>query len=231
MTSQYTYLNTFRYERKYATLKDNSYIETSLKTHPAIFSQIYNQRYINNIYFDTSKLDFFYDNVEGKAQRYKFRIRWYGQLFGKINSPILEVKIKQGNVSTKKSFFLNSFDFSNNYNIEQISKLVNNSDVEDNIKAIFNSLHPTLINRYNRKYFLDFSKNYRTTIDYQIEYYNPYLSNFDKFKYTDNENVLELKYDQSLDQQAKIISDYLPYRLTKNSKYVKGIIKFYKIID
>lgn len=231
MSSQYTYLDTYRYERKYTTFRDDKYIETSLKTHPAIFSEIYTKRYINNIYFDTSKLDFFYDNVGGKAKRYKFRIRWYGDLFGTINSPILEVKIKDGNVVTKNSFFLNSFELSNNYNINQILEVVNKSNVEERIKGMFNCLHPTLINRYNRKYFLDLSKNYRTTIDYNIEFYNPFLANFDKFKYIDNENVLELKYDQSLDKEAKIISDYLPYRLTKNSKYVKGIKKFYKIID
>jgi len=35
---------------------------------------------------------------------------------------------------------------------------------------------------------------------------------------------LELKYEESEDNNAKDILNYLPFRQTKNSKYVTGIL-------
>ena len=37
----------------------------------------------------------FFDNVYGNVNKIKPRIRWYGELFGLVEHPILEYKIKQ----------------------------------------------------------------------------------------------------------------------------------------
>ena len=47
----------------------------------------------------------------------------------------------------------------------------------------------------------------------------------------DNKIVVELKYDQEKNDEAQEIGTNLPFRLTKNSKYVTGIEKFYEVID
>ncbi len=231
-TQEYTKLDTYRYERKYTVEKLLDFqVENIIKFHPALFSEIFNERYINNVYFDTERFDFYYDNVNGKDNRIKFRIRWYGDLFGEIKKPILELKIKKGVVGTKRSFFLKPFYFDNNFNVNNFIEIINKSDLPDEVKLKISNLKPTLINRYKRKYFRDASGDYRITTDKEISYFsvaNRYISNpvIDT-----NKIVVELKYDYQVNDEAQAIGTNLPFRLTKNSKYVTGIEKFYEVID
>ena len=87
----------WRYERKFfiSGLKKED-IEFMVKLHPAIFREIYHERTVNNLYFDSYEMKSYLDNVSGNSQRAKVRIRWYGDLFGIIEKPVLEVKIKRG---------------------------------------------------------------------------------------------------------------------------------------
>ncbi len=230
----YTELKTYRYERKYAidTLH-NFQVEQIIKLHPSAFTEIYHQRYINNIYFDTPGFDFYYDNVEGKDKRVKFRIRWYGNLFGKIEKPVLEIKIKKGVVGIKRSYFLNSFHFTGNFDLTTLIEIVKTSGVPEDVLLRMNNLKPALINRYQRKYFRDFSGLFRITIDKDISYF-PAKDQLNFAKFSGREEhlvVVELKYDSGLNGEATEISNHLPFRLTKNSKYVRGIEHFYEVID
>src|SRR3989338_3942059 len=87
----------YRYERKFIIEKTCN-PEFLVKHHPANFIKQHNLRQINNIYFDTPNYSSYTDNKEGNPQREKIRIRWYGEPFGKINNPILEIKQKQGEI-------------------------------------------------------------------------------------------------------------------------------------
>ncbi len=231
----YTRLENFRYERKFtADVIDAFHAEQILKLHPAFFSEIFNERYINNVYFDTPRFDFYYDNVEGKNERIKFRVRWYGDLFGKIERPILELKIKKSNVGIKKSYFLNSFEFTEDFNFEILNKIIQNSDdVPQDIKLKMQNLQPVLVNRYSRKYFSDITNEFRITIDKEVSFFDIKSGKFSVFsEVKDLSNiVIELKYDKNLNEQATEIANYLPFRLTKNSKYVTGIEQFNYTID
>jgi hypothetical protein len=40
-------------------------------------------------------------------------------------------------------------------------------------------------------------------------------------------SILELKYDHEQDEEAGFITNHLPFRMTKSSKYVMGIESFY----
>jgi hypothetical protein len=46
----------------------------------------------------------YWDNVSGLSKRVKVRIRWYGDLYGHIQSPILEFKIRNNTLGSKVSF-------------------------------------------------------------------------------------------------------------------------------
>ena len=53
----------YRYERKFfisELTKDE--VESLVRLHPAWFSEIYNQRFVNNIYFDSLNLTNYLDN-------------------------------------------------------------------------------------------------------------------------------------------------------------------------
>ena len=99
----------YRYERKFFI--DNltiEKIESIVRLNSFVFSEIYSSRYINNIYFDTYSFSNYFDNVDGLSDRFKVRIRWYGELFGIINEPKLEIKLKKG--ATRKKI-VNSYGF------------------------------------------------------------------------------------------------------------------------
>lgn len=218
--------NNFRYERKFFISELSKYeIETIVKMHPSMFGEIYYERNINNIYFDSFDMANFFDNVDGQSQRVKFRIRWYGKLLGLIDKPVLEVKIKQGQLGSKLHYPLESFCLDENLTNGKLKEIINTSQIPHDIKYILQSLNYTLLNRYSRKYFQSKDKKYRVTIDSDMKYvhlshlYNSYLNELVDYLH----NILELKYDKDDDEEARIITRNFPFRMTKSSKYVTGI--------
>jgi len=218
----------YRYERKFFISDITKHnVESVVKLHPAMFSAIFHQRFVNSIYFDAINFGNYFDNVNGSSHRMKIRIRWYGELFGHINKPVLELKIKNESLNRKQVYSLYPFDFNNNFTAEEILNIINKSDVPEIIKI--NSLKPVLLTRYRRKYFKSADGNYRITIDTDLVFYHIYFQkNLFINKLTDDINViLELKYNQNVDNKANYITNFFPFRLSKSSKYVTGIDKLY----
>lgn len=219
--------NDGRFERKFViTNLDKDSILSVIKHNSGLFSEIFHERIVNNIYLDSFDLTSYEDNVIGSSDRSKFRIRWYGNTFGKVERPILEIKSKSSDVGFKKSFELNSFIVNDSFSFEKVIKCL---DSESNLpKSVLNnlkSLHLSLLNRYRRRYFLSADKKFRLTLDYDLEYFR--IDNVSN-RFIDNikENdvfIVELKYDKSYDNFAKKITDEFPFRLNKNSKYVNGV--------
>ena len=219
-----------RYERKFLiTDYSHSEVKQLLKFHPACFSEIFYERNVNNIYFDTLGMNHYYDNIEGTTERLKIRIRWYGDLFGNIQKPVLEYKIKKGLLGKKKSYSLNPFILDNKFNKQQIITSINNKIIPQLIKDEVVSLNPVLLNCYTRNYFLSADKNFRITIDHHLNYYGiGYTENTFCNRYVDHKTiVLELKYDSSLENDAKEVGNLLPFALTKSSKYLQGLDRIF----
>jgi|TARA_B100001964_G_C14247838_1_gene608376 SPX domain protein involved in polyphosphate accumulation len=225
-------IENYRYERKFVISSKHitkNEIENIIKLHPAIFREIYSERYVRNIYFDLIGLDNYLENVDGNTDRVKVRIRWYGNMLGQIKTPILELKIKKGLLGTKKQFSLSPFVLSDNINtINSIDffSLIENSGITNQIDRLkLKSIIPQLLNGYKRRYFLSNDKKYRITIDSEQVFSrlgkrNNSLIN----KYKNNSTiVLELKYNFSDDKDVEKITKHFPFRLSKNSKYVNGI--------
>ena len=94
-----------RYERKYKVSDLHHHvILQNIRMHPAGLRQIYPDRQINNIYFDSIGLQCYHDNVDGIAERKKFRVRWYGDDVRVIENPNLEIKYRVNEVGSKKIF-------------------------------------------------------------------------------------------------------------------------------
>ena len=219
-----------RYERKFRvdqiTLAD---IENIIRLHPAGFIQAYPLRNVNNIYFDTLNMQTFSDNRDGVANRTKFRIRWYGELFGEIKKPVLELKIKRNLVGEKNYFPLNPFVLEPNITKQDIHKVITDTDMPEETKQRMLKLRPVLLNRYTRKYFISADGQYRLTLDCVLYYYriqgmnNSFLHYHMDRRFT----IIELKYSMELDSSAHKISGHFPFRMTKNSKYVDGVALLY----
>jgi hypothetical protein len=214
-----------RYERKF--LVSDMYfhdIEQQVRIHPAAFSSIFFPRYINNVYLDTNELDFFYDNVSGKGSRKKVRIRWYADQFGNIEKPVLEFKVREGMLGNKLSFRLKPFAFNGGFNYETLLQVIDASDLPTWARELLHQVKPALMNRYRRHYFMSFDTKFRLTLDNELSYFgigndnNTFLE-----KYTNDDTIVELKYERVHDDEAPNVTNKLPFRLTKSSKYVNGV--------
>jgi hypothetical protein len=216
----------FRYERKFVSTNLSKYeVESIIKLHPAIFSEVYPQRFVNNIYLDTSQLSSYFDNEDGVNKRVKTRIRWYHDLFGAIADPCLELKIKDGYLGGKLRIPLQSFYLDQNCSMAVLQNVFATSNLSSLLREQLKSMSLALLNRYARKYFESADHKFRITLDSDLEYFtiNDCCNSFTARLMDTQKVIVELKYDQADDDQARFITNYRPFRLTKNSKYVTGI--------
>ena len=99
----------YRFEKKYNL--DTQYLTNFLlELNNFGFFETFEKRRINNIYYDNNSYSNFWDNVDGVSKRIKPRVRWYGELFGQSNK-VLELKIKNGLVGTKKYIPIGEISF------------------------------------------------------------------------------------------------------------------------
>lgn len=216
-----------RYETKFkVTYFNYQEIEYLIKTHPALFYKIYQERKINNIYFDTYDLSSYRDNVEGERDRQKIRIRWYGKTFGTVNNPVLEIKNKRGPLGWKDRYKIDSFDLPQNGSFAY--RKIINSLIKNHGNDLINlkSLRPYLLNNYEREYFLSKDNKFRITLDKNMDYFSLVPFSHQLKTFADEEStILEIKYDQIHAEDAENITQMFPNRVTKSSKYVFGIEK------
>ena len=220
-----------RCERKFLVSELSAQeIEEVILLHPALFSPLHHERFINNIYFDSLEFLSFYEAQDGTTPRKKIRIRWYGDLAGQINEPVLEIKRKSGIIGKKYFHALSGFSFENFFSEpETLERIINSISVED-FKKELTFLVPALMNRYHRKYFLSADGHYRITLDSNISFFpiDPISSMLFESEKFEPYNVLELKYNHAKDADACEITKHFPFRLTKSSKYVMGVLKLYQ---
>jgi len=203
--------HSWRYEIKYVIdIRDFDALRKMIAHHPASFSKAFPDRRVNNIYLDTLDFVKVRENLAGISDRDKYRIRWYGNDHIEAEKT-LEQKIKKNSLGRKNHY-----------------KLGKSFELPKSANAQFLKLTPTLQNSYNRSYFLDLSNKFRLTIDTQISYLMP-QSNLPNPGFSDYENyaIMEMKFDQSDFQYFEEIEKHISFRVSKNSKYVNGVMKLY----
>ena len=220
--------NDYRFEHKFfiSNLSEDE-VESIIKLHPAFFSERFYKRSVNNIYLDSPNFKNYFDNVNGISERIKIRIRWYGNLFGIVKNPYLEIKIKNNNLGQKVLYSLSNFSLDKNFSIDTIYQIFQNSKIPEFLKSELKSLNFSILNSYKRKYFESENKDFRLTIDSNMKFYEllPKQNNF-LFDYKDYLNiVLELKCNKDKEELISNITNYFPFRITKSSKYIFGVEK------
>ncbi|WP_269622919.1 VTC domain-containing protein [Prochlorococcus marinus] len=215
----------YRHEKKFV---DNSNLESLdiLQTIiPSGISEIYSERRINSIYYDTDSLYLANLNIDGIGYRDKFRIRYYGSKTD-LEKPKLEIKSKRGLVGHKINIDINIESlFKNQFNL---SFLAIDSNIPNNLTNLLYIIKPLIIVSYNRRYYLSNCSAYRVTFDKDIEYN---LFNYDLQNrkipligsIPDSNRIIEIKYNAKDSNDASLISQNFPYRLTSCSKYINGL--------
>ncbi|HSG67577.1 MAG TPA: polyphosphate polymerase domain-containing protein [Bacteroidales bacterium] len=219
-----------RYERKFALRSfDFHQVLNMIKHHPDGFREIYSKRQVNNIYLDTLDLKTYFDNVHGNTTRVKVRIRWYGDTFGTVDKPVLELKIKNGLSGKKRSFQLNPFTLDRNFTIDTLKEALEHPVLPAWVKEKLSGYRPSLLNSYLRNYFVSSDRKVRITIDEKLTYYRIGARNNSFVQHFQDPGaiIVEMKYDLEASDSASAISQHFPMRMTKSSKYVNGIDIFH----
>lgn len=215
----------WRYERKFRVEGlAAAEVRALVRLHPAVFSEIYEPRWVDNLYLDTPGRSEVQRTVDGLSRRAKFRIRWYGPLFGRIERPALEIKRKEGQRGSKSAFPLPPFELGPGFSAERLAAWLAKASLPDEVRAALAPLEPVLLNRYRRAYYLSGDRAFRLTLDSELEFYElRQLDNAFLHRRSDPDLILELKYGGDEDDEADRITAAFPFRLTKSSKYANGV--------
>lgn len=218
-----------RYERKFL-LEDFDRVQARalILSHPAMFTEPYPPRYINNIYFDTPWMDHYDANISGSPNRGKVRLRWYHDLCGEIADGTLEFKNKRGWVGWKESYPFPAFRFDPGLTHRELQAVIRNSDLPVAVIERLCGYSVSLVNRYRREYFATVDHRFRVTLDTDLSYYRVGRLSNSLFACSVDHGVIvvELKYSSEDELQAQRIASWFPFRLTRSSKYVRGVDYF-----
>lgn len=217
----------YRYEIKFVFSRaDRRAVAQKIKTNPALFSEIFFPRWVNNIYYDTPVLGAYYSTINGFSPRVKVRIRWYGNLFGNIN-PTLEFKLKRSNKNTKVSFGLIPIEIASKMSLFQLKRgILENKSLPHEIKNIMKLLRPTAITRFLRGYYLSEDKKFRITIDSKLGFASLLRThNFSNIKPApDGLVIVEIKFAADCKGASRITNDFASrFQLSRMSKYSMGL--------
>ena len=188
-------------------------------------TKVYPDRQINNIYFDDLYYTALRDNIVGLSKREKYRIRWHGETFSEIDEPVLEIKRKNGLMGTKDNYKINPITVEkNHFSPRRILDSVLHSEVPEIIKCQTTQQRATLLNSYNREYFALPDHSVRITFDRGLSFY-PITSEYGQILncYVQRDCIMEVKYSEHFRIEAESFMNSLPFRMTRNSKYVQGL--------
>ena len=214
-----------RFERKFVTDAMSALdLDTMLRVHPSHFVIAYPDRWINNIYLDTENLTCYQDHIRGTRSRAKFRVRWYGDLLQEAAKPVLEIKRKTGMVGSKLRFQLPEFNSKTGLNDRALKELIRSAGIDERIVGWVEPMRCVVGNRYRRTYFVTCDNEFRMTIDRDLEFFGiPDRGEKLEAPIEETTIVLELKYQNELDAQVNYITQNLPVRVNRMSKYILGI--------
>lgn len=216
-----------RYERKFVIHNGRlPEVLELVRRHPALFREVYPPRAVNNIYLDTPTLQDYRAHVNGTAERLKTRIRWYGPLQGEAATPALEQKLKHGLVGCKLMHPLPPLHVNGGIVRSALETVLDRAALPDLLRSQLRHREPSLVNRYQRRYFLSADRRFRLTVDSDLEFHAPADDagrHLCRPGSRDHDIVLELKFAPANAPFADAVANALPCRLTRCSKYVLGI--------
>jgi len=208
-----------RYELKYAIdhIDHHAIVAELLSRHPSSFTRLFPDRQVNNIYFDTSQFHCFHQNIEGQPRRRKLRIRWYGTNSISSSATTLEVKNKDRELGWKRTIKL---DHKIVDSLSAIQAIQEKGFTQGN-------LVPVLCNSYLRSYYISSNGLFRMTIDRMQRFSLPFQNNL--FENKRHAVIIEIKYAKEDENLSNEVTDFIPYRQSKNSKYAVGVQEVYGV--
>jgi hypothetical protein len=214
-----------RFERKYplsaAELLDFRWWH---RTHGRSFERAYEERTVNNVYFDSPDWHRYADNTSGISSRTKCRLRWYGDL-DRAPTAVFEVKHRRNATGHKDQQVLSVADLG--LSDQPLGTLYARLRplLQPGLRLELDRGHrPALYNRYRREYYAD-GGGVRLTVDTGIEYAAVQGGTLGDLSLVPSAapTVVEVKYDADRRDHAEVGLARFPFRATRSSKYVIGV--------
>ena len=217
-----------RYEIKYLVDPNQvTELESWLSGKPFV-RRAFPPRQVNSIYFDSLDFKSAQDNLDGIADRSKFRIRWYGDIDNSRKDLTFEIKSKRGRLGSKVSTSLGELT-------TPLMKMTNR-DIESALHTDLSArplvpqgvaLQPTIYVAYERRYH-EAAGGIRITFDEGLNFRqmtgNRHQSSSSTSYY--QKSVLEFKFAPEAKEQAARIMRDLRLVPSRSSKYVIGLSLF-----
>lgn len=183
---------------------------------------------VRSLYFDTFDYRYFHQKMSGDSDRAKFRLRTYphGEEYGRFVR--VELKMRQGNVSIKKSVFVSMEEY------EHFMAQRHWQSIDDPITSTFErqlltlSLRPVVLVAYDREgYQPRLKSNLRITFDHHLRSAHAH-SLFPEhcfYRYQHPKSItLEIKFNATLPNWLVALVRSHGLKVIANSKYTQSIL-------
>jgi hypothetical protein len=199
-----------------------------IRLHPAGFVVAYPPRRVNNLYLDTPHLSSLNANLAGLVAREKLRLRWYGEDMTDIQ-PFLELKGKRNLLGTKRRcLLLCKLDLTLPWiEILGIIRAETRGCPKDLAYILQTVNQPTLLNQYQREYYVTPDDAIRITLDFAQVAYDQRLSprpNLGVRLPIADTVVIEIKAAWEEAERLQEVAAQFPVLRSRNSKYVRGLM-------
>lgn len=212
----------WRHERKFVVPEGElPLLAAALKARVPGFKRAYEDRWVNSIYMEAPGLEHALDHLEGRPQRHKLRLRWYGAPRGLLRAPHLEVKLKQGLWGGKWRYPLPALRLDAGFSAKKLWSLLASLDLP---RGLLNDLRRSTLfsfQRYRRSYLA--AGPLRVTLDRSLRAGAGRPGGAPPARLQRvGSAVLELKYPPGLEGSAAQVLQGLGLRLGRHSKYLAG---------
>lgn len=170
-------------------------------------------RMVHSIYYDAPDMRGAMENLMGLPDRRKTRLRWYGDTPGAAIR--LEVKERNGRLGRKSSA-----DWPESAGALNPARAIKPGPAFEGLSGPI-SLSPTLGVSYRRDYLM-WDAGIRVTIDTDLSFTNPRLSNQKPIR-DPSAAILEVKFAPNLKSRAHDLIADIPFYPLRHSKYLRGL--------
>lgn len=196
-----------------------------LRLHPACFHPAFPPRQVNSIYFDTTDLDSYAENLAGVSERRKVRLRWYGAACRDV-AAVFEVKCKRNKLGWKLAQPIEPRLDLENMSWREVLAVLHCTLAPEMRLYLAGDTAAVALLRYQREYYESFDGSARITLDYGLAAYEQRHSGWPNLRRStpiaDN-LVVEFKTTAAHSEALEAVINSAPFRLTASSKYVAGV--------
>ncbi|MHC4873326.1 MAG: VTC domain-containing protein [Planctomycetota bacterium] len=201
-------------------------LRSKINLHPAAFRAAYPERQINSIYFETEDHGCLWDHLGGSPERWKIRLRWYGEELKSAADYVIETKMKnnRGGGKLREDFKGKSIALASKSWKGILSGLRGGCDFQ--IRSFLDRVsRPAVLISYKREYYVTSCGRVRLTIDKGLKKYSQLYRQTPNLVFAEpltDKCVIEWKADIEHEEfLQKCMSDF-PLRITAFSKYLNA---------